>query len=105
MKKTKKLVFLLVAVILLSSTASHAGGFNYRVIRVNLRNNDYQFNDYYNNNSYNNSRYNFRNSWNVIIDNNNNSRPGEVIELPTKPVEKPTYPPVDRKSTRLNSSH
>ena len=104
MKKSNKLVLLVVAILLLSSTASSAGGFNYRVIRVNLSNNDYQFNDYYNNNSYNNTRYNFRNIWNVIIDNNYNSRPGHVIELPTRPVERPTVPetPVEEPKTPVD---
>ena len=87
MKNNRKLVFLLVAVLLLSSSASFAGGFNYRVVRVSLNNSGYGFNNYYNN-----SNYGFRNFWNVIIGNNTPSRPGTIIEVPSKPVEEPSTP-------------
>jgi uncharacterized YkwD family protein len=82
MKKSRKLVYLLVAVLVLSSTASYAGGFNYSVVRVNQNNNVSRLQD-----CYNFSNYSFKRFVNVIIGTNTPSRPGTIIELPTRPVE------------------
>lgn len=95
MKKNRKLVYLLVAVLLLSSTATHAAGVNYRVIRVN-QNNSYRLND-----CFDFSNYGLRNFINVIIGDNTPSRPGTIIERPTKPVEEPKKPVEEPKTPEV----
>lgn len=80
LKKSKMLV--LVAVLLFTSSIGYADGFNYRIIRLNPTNTIQ------------------RNYWDLIIsDYNTRTKPGVVVELPTKPstpvvpttpVEQPT---------------
>lgn len=82
MKRSKKLALLLVTVLSLSAAPSHAGGFNYRVVRVNLGNNNgYRVSD-----GYNNTRYNFSNLFNFRFNT------PDVVETPEAPVEEPATP-------------
>lgn len=66
LKKSKMLV--LIAVLLFTSSIGYADGFNYRIIRLNPTNTIQ------------------RNYWDLIIsDYNTRTKPGVVVELPTKP--------------------
>ena len=98
MKRSKKLALLLVTVLSLSAAPSHAGGFNYRVVRVNLGNN----NGYTVSDGYNNTRYNFSNLFDFRFNT------PDVVETPEAPVEEPatpTYPPVKEEEDKVEQDY
>ena len=82
MKKTKKIVYLLVALLLSTSSVSSAAGFTYRVIGNSPSNR-------YNSNNCGNFKY--ESIWNIIS--NYNKKPDHgMIVTPVKPAPTPTEP-------------